>query len=574
MENADMARIFSEIADLMEIKGANPFRIRSFRMAALNIENSVLNLETLVKGEKEKLQEIPGIGKGIAGRIVEIVERGDCEDHRKLLDEVPGSLLDLLQIEGVGPKKVKLFHEELGVKTVDDLEREAMAKRLRDLPKMGARSEEKLLKAISDYRGRVGRFLLRDAMEVIASYTQYLGELDGVLKIEPAGSFRRRRDTVGDLDILVTCRKGTPVMDHFIGYGDLAEVVAHGETKSSVKLRSKLQVDLRVLEPESFGAALHYFTGSKAHNIAVRDRGVRMGLKINEYGVFKKDTEERIGGLEESDVFEAVGLVFIPPELREGRGEIEAAERGEIPKLVEIEDIRGDLHAHTKFTDGANTIREMAVAAMAKGYEYLAITDHSKHVSVAGGIDEKTLLREIEDVAAVNRDLDGIRLLSGIEVDILPDGSLDLDTEVLRRCDCVVASVHYRFEMPKEEMTARIIRAMESGVVHVIAHPTGRILTRREPYLVDMERIMKEAAKLGVALELNAYPDRLDLNDVHCRMAREFGVPVAVSTDSHHTSHLENMRFGIFTARRGWLEAKHVVNTRPLDELMRFLRRR
>jgi DNA polymerase (family 10) len=570
MENVEIARIFSEMADLGEILGEDSFKIRSWRRVVRALEGLPERAETML--EAGTLLDVPGVGKGTVKRIKEIVETGDCVDHRELMARLPMGLLEVIRIPGVGPRSAKLFYETLDVTDVDLLEAAAMAERIRVLDGMGAKKEENILKGIRQYRLSQGRFKLNKAYPYAEEIADALSQLPEVQKIDLAGSVRRRKETVGDLDILAASTKPAPVMETFASLPGVDEVLVKGETKTSLRLKSGIQVDLRVLEPDSYGAALHYFTGSKQHNIAVRDRGKRRGLKINEYGVFRDADGVRVGGRDEVEVFEAVGLPFIPPELREDRGEIEAAERGELPDLVEESDLRGDLHCHTNDTDGAHTVRQMAEAAAAMGYEYLAITNHSKAVTVARGMSEDRLLRHMEEVDRVNASLDGITVLKGIEVDILAGGALDLQPEVLGRLDVVVASIHSYMAMPRDEMTARIIRAFDTGLVSIFAHPTGRLLTERAPYELDMEAVMEAAQRTGVCLELNAYPDRLDLSDVHCRLARERGIPVVISTDAHNVQHLPLIRFGIYTARRGWLEKQHVLNTRPLEQLLQRLR--
>ncbi len=571
MENVEIARIFSEMADLAEIVGEHSFKIRSWRRVVRALEGLPERAETMLQAGT--LLDVPGIGKGTVKRIGEIVETGDCTDHRALIARLPMGLLEVIRIPGVGPKSAKLFYERLDVTDVDLLEAAAMEGRIRVLEGMGAKKEENILKGIRQYRLSQGRFKLTKAYPYAEEIANALSRLPQVQNVDLAGSVRRRKETVGDLDILVASTEPGPVMEAFVSLPGAEEVILQGETKTSLRLKSGIQVDLRVLEPESYGAALHYFTGSKQHNIAIRDRGKRHGLKISEYGVFREADGARIGGRGEAEVFQAVGLPFIPPELREDRGEIEAAERGELPNLIEEGDLRGDLHCHTSDTDGAHSIRQMAEAAAVRGYEYLAITNHSKAVTVARGMNEDRLLQHIEEIDRVNASLSGITVLKGIEVDILADGGLDLEVGVLQRLDVVVASIHSHMAMPRDEMTTRIIRAFDTGLVSILAHPSGRLLTERAPYEVDMEAVMKAAQRTGVCLELNAYPDRLDLSDVHCRLARDMGVPVVVSTDAHNVQHLPLIRFGVYTARRGWLEKQHVLNTRPLEQLLERIRR-
>ncbi len=571
MENLDIARIFDEIADILELKNENPFRIRSYRRAARVIRDLPEDVKSLAStGE---LKTVPGIGASLADKIEEIIATGTCQAYEDLKKDPVYSLTELLSIPGVGPKLAVRLNKELGVKNVDDLEKAAREGRLHSLEGIREKLEEKILKGIEQYRRHVGRFKLADALTYAESIVKVLKAQKGVTKIDIAGSLRRMKETIGDIDILVIAGKAhsSKVMDTFTEMDIVADIIAKGDTKSSVLLKSGIQVDLRILEKQSYGAALHYFTGSKDHNVAIRDRAKRMGLKVSEYGVFDSKTNKLLAGAREEDVFRLVGLPFIPPELRENSGEIEAAEQGKLPKLIDQSDIRGDLHMHTKASDGANTIEEMALFAKKLGYEYIAITDHSKAVTVAGGLDEKALEAHIKEIEKANKKVKGIEILSGIEVDILPDGSLDLDDSVLAKCDVVIGAVHSRFNMSSEEMTKRIIKGISNPNVNILAHPTGRIINERDPYQVDLEAVIEAAKKKRVALELNSYPDRLDLRDVHCRQAKEAGVKIAIGTDSHAALQLSNIRYGIATARRGWLEAGEVINTFSLAKLKRFL---
>ena len=573
MENADIAKIFEEIADLLEIKNDNPFRVRSYRNAALIIGGFPESMRSIVERDEKELENIKGIGKSIHEKIVEIVKTGKCQFHDELLKELPPGLLELLEVSGIGPKKVQLLYEKLGIQSVDELENAAKKGKLRDLPHMGEKTEEKILKAIQELKSRKGRFRLSLALAYAEPLVAYLKKIPGVIQVEPAGSLRRWKDTIGDVDILVTCKKDAPVMDRFVKYPDVKEIIAKGDTKSTAILKSGLQVDVRVLDEKSFGAALQYFTGSKAHNIAIRDRAKKLGLKISEYGVFEEKTGKKVAGENEEDVYKAVGLPWIPPELRENMGEVEAAERGKLPRLVEINDIKGDLHVHSSESDGIHTLEEMVSYAMQKKYEYIAITEHSKAVGVAHGLDDERALKQIKAIDKINIQLKGFKILKGTEVDIKADGSLDHSEEVLRQLDVVVGAIHSKFNMTVDEMTDRIIKAMSTGLINIIAHPTGRIVGVREPYPVDMPKIIEAAKKYGVMLELNSYPERLDLNDSHCRLAKEIGVMVAISTDSHNRLHLDYIRYGIHTARRGWLEKDDVLNTRPLKEVLKILKR-
>ena len=577
MENADIAKIFYEIADLLEIKGENPFRVRSYRNAGIVIEGLPESVKAIVERNEKELEEIPGIGKSIHEKIVEILKTGKCSYHQELLKEFPSGIFELLNVQGVGPKKVKLLYDELGIKNIADLEKAASAGKLRGLPGMGEKTEANILKSIKGLKKSEGRFKIAVALSYAGPLVEYLKKIPDVFDVQPAGSLRRWKDTIGDIDILVTCKKGAPVMDRFVSYPEIESVIAKGETKSTVMLKNGLQADVRVLDKKSFGAALQYFTGSKQHNIAIRDRAKKMGLKISEYGVFREKDDKWITGEKEEDVYKAVGLPWIPPELRENRGEIEAAEKNRLPVLVEIKDIRGDFHIHTKESDGSNTIEEMAEYAMKKGYKYIAITEHSKAVGIAHGLDEKRLLKQLEEIEKINAKSEfrnsKFKILKGIEVDIKADGSLDLDKKVLEKLDVVVGAVHSKFNMTEDEMTNRLIKAIESGVVNIIAHPTGRLIAAREPYPVNMKKVMEAAKRNKVIMELNAYPDRLDLNDIHCKLAKDMGILVAISTDSHNKMQMENIRFGVYTARRGWLEKEDILNTRPLNEVLKMLKR-
>ena len=571
MENRSIADIFSEIADILDIQGENPFRIRSYRNAARTIADMSRSLEEMVQAG-EKLDEIPGIGKSISEKIEEILSTGKCAFLEELRHKSPAVLVELLKLEGLGPKKIKLLYDELNIDSVDKLEEAAKAGKLRDLRGMGNKTEEKVLRSIQQYRSGLGRFRLSVGHAYMEALVKYLKDVPGVNRLDAAGSVRRGKETIGDLDILAICGPGCQVMDRFVQYGEVREVLSKGETKSSVRLRDGLQVDLRVLEEKSYGAALHYFTGSKAHNIAIRERARAMGLKVSEYGVFRAKDDKYLSGAREEDVFAAVGLPFIPPELREDMGEILAAEEGKLPQLIELADIRGDLQMHTKATDGKNTIAQMAERARQMGYSYIAITDHSKALAMTGGLDEKALAKHLKEIEKVNSQNPGLRILKGIEVDILADGSLDLKDDILKECEVVIASVHSRFNMEAEEMTRRIIKALRNPNVNILAHPTGRLILEREAYKVNLREVIQTAIDEGVVLEINAYPDRLDLKDVDARMAKEMGAKLAISTDAHHVVHLDMMKFGVITARRGWVEAKEVINTLPLRELLKGLR--
>ena len=571
IHNREIAATFGELADLLEVEGANRFRVRAYREAARVIGGMSESLADLVEAGDD-LTELPNIGEAIAKKIHAIVETGSLPQLKEVEGRTPASLSEMMKVEGLGPKRVKILHEKLGIDTLDDLRRAVEAHEVRELQGFGEKTEETIRERLERWHGEKRRTLLLDAEDIATPLVAYLKGIDGVNEITVAGSYRRRKETVGDLDILVTCKRGTPVMDRFVTYDEVSEVVSKGDTRSTVHLRSGLQVDLRVVPQVSYGAALHYFTGSKAHNIAVRRLGVKRGFKINEYGVFRGD--ERVAGKSEEEVYASVDLPYIPPELREDRGEITAAQNGRLPRLVELDDIRGDLHAHTTESDGHDSLRAMADAAAELGYEYLAITDHSRRVTVANGLDEKRLAKQIEAIDRLNEDLNGrIAILKGIEVDILDDGSLDLPDSILQRLDLRVCSVHYKLNLPKEKQTERVLRAMDNPLFNIFAHPSGRLLEERDPYELDLEQILEAAAERGCFLEVNAQPSRLDLTDSACKMAKEMGVKVVISTDAHGTRNLAFMRFGIGQARRGWLEAADVVNTRALAELRELLQR-
>jgi DNA polymerase (family 10) len=570
IHNSDIAGIFSRVADMLDIKGENPFRIRAYQNAARTVGELSRDVSEMIDRE-EDLSELSGIGKDLAGKIAEIVETGSLKFLRELETEIPPELLELLKISGLGPRKVKALHRELGIKTLAQLKDALKEHKIRELEGFGEKTEANISDELERITGSEPRLKLVIADEIVKPLLDYLQKSSGVKKVEVAGSYRRRKETVGDLDILVIQKKDAGVMDRFVHYEDVKKVVSQGSTRSTVLLKSGVQVDLRAVNEVSYGAALHYFTGSKAHNIAVRKLAVKKNLKINEYGVFRD--KKRIAGRTEEEVFEQVGLPFIPPELREDRGEIEAARDHRLPSLVTLKDIRGDLHAHTRITDGHADLKEMAEAAREKGYEYLAITEHSKHVAVARGLNAEELLRHLDDIDRLNEKLDGIVLLKGVEVDILEDGSLDLPDRVLSELDFTICSVHSRFGLSSKKQTERIIKAMDNDYFRILGHPSGRLINERAPYDVDMAQVITAAAKRECFMELNAHPDRLDLNDRHLLLAKELGVKIAISTDAHSTESLNYMRFGVWQARRGWIEPDDVLNTRKLTDLRRLLKR-
>jgi DNA polymerase (family 10) len=570
IENVDIARVFAGVADLLELEGANPFRVRAYRGAARTVETLGASCATLVRTDPKALERYPGIGKDLAGKIVEIVQTGELGLLRDLTTRLPEGLVEIVRLPGLGPKRAKQMFDSLGVRSVAELEAAARAGRLRTLPGLGVATEARILQAIADRRAAGGRVRLAEADAYVLPLLAYLRGAPGAAVVEVAGSYRRRCETVGDVDVLVATARPAEIARHFLAYPLVKDVLAGGATKCSVVLRSGLQVDLRLVGEKSFGAALHYFTGSRAHNVAIRTLGVQRGLKINEYGVFRG--ARRVGGRTEADVFEAVGLPWIPPELREHRGEIDAARRGRLPGLVELGQIRGDLHMHSTFTDGRNTIAEMVQGCRARGYAYMAMTDHTRAVRVAGGMDRDGFREQFHEIARVQKETPGIRILKGAEVDILTDGTLDLDDGTLSELDVVVASVHANLTLGRTEMTQRIVRALRHRRVQILGHPTSRILGKRPGFAVDMEAVINVAREEGVLLEINAHPNRLDLNDVHVAMARDAGVKLVISTDSHRVDELASMRFGVDQARRGWCEPGDIANTRSWGELRKLLR--
>jgi len=561
--------MFEQLADLLEIREENPFRIRAYRNAARVIRAHPQPMTGLVDAGAD-LSELPGIGNDLAGKIETIVRTGKLPLLEQVRARVRRLLVEMTRIEGLGPKRAKKLYGALKIRSLEDLQRAARSGRIRELEGFGARTEQLIAQRAARAISAERRLGLADAEGLAGPLVEYLQHVSSVKAVEVAGSFRRRRETVGDLDVLVSATRSAPVMDELVAYEDVVEVVSKGPTRATVRLRAGLQVDVRVVAPASFGSALHYFTGSKAHNIAVRRLAMAKGLKLNEYGIFRD--KRRIGGRTEQEVFAAVGLDYIAPELREDRGEIEAARRKKLPALVELGHIRGDLHCHTRATDGRDTLEAMAKAAAACGYEYLSINDHSRHVSVAHGLDSRRLQQQIRAIDRLNDKLDGLVVLKSVEVDILDNGALDLPDSVLKQLDFTVCAIHYGFGRSRAKQTERILRAMDHPCFNILAHPTGRLINARDPYDIDLERILEAARERGRILELNAQPDRLDLDDRACRMAREAGVRVAISTDAHSTTDLGLMRFGIGQARRGWLERNDVINTRPLAELTRLLR--
>jgi DNA polymerase (family 10) len=579
MDNRDVARILRETAHLLEIDGAMIGRYRSYEKAAELIESIPESIAELAKDPKQ-LMELPGIGDRMAEHIQEVIKTGDYALRKKLLKKYPHTILDLLKLQSLGPKKVALLWSTFKAATVEDVEKLCREQKLRDVPGFGEKSEQNILKAIEVFKKSTGRYHMdvveAEAQKIIAHIMSFGKAAESVT---PAGSLRRGKETIGDLDLLLTLAKGftsqkhvDALSDHILKYPEIDQVLVRGENKVSFRLGIGLQVDVRLLDKESFGAALLYFTGSKEHNVALRGRANKLGYTLNEYALTTLKGGKRVAGKSEEEIYAKLRLETPPAEIRESSGEIEAAENMQLPKLVRLEDIRGDLQMHTTATDGKNSIEEMATAAKALGYEYIALTDHSKAVTVANGMDEKRTLEQIKKIHEAQKRVPGIRILAGIEVDILKDGSLDLDDEVLAQLEVVVSSVHSYMNLDRAAMTDRLLAAIENPYTQIIAHPTGRLLLRRSGFDYDMERILDAAAKHGVAMECNAYPDRLDLRDVHLRMAKERGVKVVISTDAHSTTHLPFMRYGVITARRGWLEKRDVLNTLPTEQFLAALR--
>ena len=570
IHNADIAKRFEEAADLLEIKGDNPFRIRAYRNAARVIEDLPHELAAMVEQE-QPLSDLPGIGKDLAEKIQEIVTTGTAPALDKLRSELPPHITDLLNIPGLGPKRVRTLYKDLAVVDLDSLKQAAEEGKIRDLPGLGKKTEQHILDAVRAQADTSRRFLRAAVVPYVESLAAYLKQAPALKTLTIAGSYRRGRETIGDLDLLVVADDAEAIMQHFVAYDEVANVLAHGQTKSSIVLQSGIQVDLRVVPATSYGAALHYFTGSKAHNITMRKLAQQRNWKLNEYGLL--DGETPVAAASEQDVYRALDLPFIPPELRENRGEVEAAREGRLPDLITAGDLRGNLHTHSRWSDGRNTIAEMADAAVAAGHAYLAITDHSKRLTVANGLDEDRLIEQIEEIDALNEARNDVTILKGIEVDILEDGTLDLPDAVLKLLDLVIVSVHSKFNLSSEQQTTRIQRAMDNPWTTLVAHPTGRLLLSRPPYAVDVARLIAHARQRGCFLELNANPQRLDLNDTYCQLARQEGVKLALNTDAHNTRDLvAHVDAGIAQARRGWLEAGDVINTRELPDLLALLK--
>jgi DNA polymerase (family 10) len=569
VDNHPIAQIFSEIADLLEIKGENLFKIRAYRSAADTIGAWA---DPVGRMDERQLLELPGVGKDLAKKIRELADTGTCRFHQELLLEFPPTILDLLRLQGVGPKTVALLYSSLNIRSVEELVEAAKAGRLRALKGLGPKKEALILKAVEERQKDRGRHLLSDTTAVAAELVAYLREHAPGGEFTPVGSLRRGCETCGDIDILASGAEPS-LMDHFVAFPRVERVLGQGDTKSSVRIAGGYQADLRVVAAESRGAAMQYFTGSKAHNVALRDRAIQHGFKLNEYGLFRVADDERVAGASEEEIYDALGIAWVPPELRENRGEIDAAAAHQLPRLVSASDLRGDLHMHTTVTDGRDDLETMAAAAQRRGYSYVAITDHSKALAMSNGLDERGALEHAARIRALNGRFEGLTLLAGIECDVLADGSLDLAADCLAQLDIVVASVHSHYSQGETQTTDRLLKALECPWVDVLGHPTSRRLLQREPLTVDFDRILTTAVANRVALEINCQPDRLDLSDSFARLAHERGATMVISTDAHSVMALGNVRWGVQVARRAWLTPEAVLNTRPLAEMRAMLRR-
>lgn len=570
VHNKEIAEIFSEIADLLDIKGDNEFRIRSYREAARTI-SGISERITKFSEDEEKIKSLPGIGDSMAEKIKEIVSTGRLSQLEKLKKKIPESLIDIMKLEQMGPRRTKMLYDNLNITSIEELKEALEEGKVSKLEGFGNKTVKNLLKEIEEYsdKGGSGRFKLNEAEEMSKPLIDSLKEkLENVVV---AGSFRRQKETVGDIDVLATSDEPGKAMEYFINHEDVSRILSEGETKSSVKLNTGLQVDFRVVEKKSLGAAMLYFTGSKSHTIALRKLGQDKGYKINEYGIFKG--KKRLALRTEKEMYKQLGLDYIEPELRENRGEIKASKNNKLPDLIKPEDIRGDLQTHTNASDGNFSLKEMVDAALERGYDYYAITDHSKKVAMANGLDEKRLEEQINGIDKLNKKLKKIRILKSVEVDILEDGTLDLSDEILKELDLVVCSIHYNMKLSRKKQTRRVLKAMENPYFNIFAHPTGRRIGERSPYEIDLEKVMKEAKDKGCFLEINADPTRLDLDDKNILMARDIGLKLSVSTDAHSISSLDNMKYGVAQARRGWLEKDDVINTRSWKDLKKLLKR-
>ena len=569
MKNQLVADVLYQIADLLDIKGEIFFKTRAYRMAAQKIETLDEDIEVVVK--ENRLKDIPGVGEGLAKKIKELIETGKLEYFEKLKKEIPPELLKMLDISGLGPKKIAAVYNKLGIKTIEELRKAAQNGKLRDLEGFGEITEKNILRGIQLMDKTSGRVLLNVAYHHGNKYVEYLKKHKKIKRLSLAGSLRRMKETIGDIDILASSDEPDEIMDFFVKYHDVQRVLMKGSTKSSVILNDELQVDLRVVEDKSFGSALQYFTGSKEHNVQMRSLAIKKGFKLNEYGLFKKNTDEFITGGNEEEIYKKLGLAFIEPELRENRGEIEAAKKNKLPHLVKHDDIKGDLHVHSNYSDGFETVEAITKKSMQLGYQYVGITDHSQSLRVAHGLSKEQIVKKKKEIEKINKKLDNFRILCGTECDIKPDGTLDYDNSILKMFDFVIIGIHTGFKMSREDATNRIIKGMENKYATILAHPTCRLMMKREPLDLDMEKIFEAAKETNTYLEINAFPDRLDLNDYYIKLAKEQKVKFSVGTDAHALNHMDFMRYGVATARRGWLEKKDILNTHTLEEIEKIL---
>ena len=572
LKNVELDNIFSNIAKILKIKDENRFKIRAYERVASTLENLPMEVETLYNSGK--LDEIPGVGPAIAKKIGELVETGKLEYYENLKSSIPAGVLELLNVPEIGPRKAKLFYEELGIDSVGKLEEAVLKHQLQNLPGMGKKAEENIIRGIELYKKREQRALLGVALPIAEEIKGELKCLDEVKQISIAGSLRRRKETIGDIDILITSEKPEKVMQKFVNLPQVKEILAEGLTKSAILTHQDIHVDLRVVAPDSFGAALQYFTGSQAHNVRLREMAAKQGLKINEYGVFQTKDDKKIAGEEEERIYSILGLSYIMPELREDRGEFEAAHNKKLPNLINLNDIKGDLHIHTNDSDGFNNIEEIIGATRKKGYQYIAITDHSQSLHIAGGLNEQRLMEQIKRIEQINQKIDGLTVLKGIEVDIKSDGTLDISDRTLQKLDIVIAAIHSGLKQERKKLMDRLSKAMKNPLVNIIAHPTGRIIGYREAYDIDMQEIINIAAQTKTALEINSSPERMDLNDIYVKSAKEQGVLLAIGTDAHQISALDYISYGVAIARRGWLEKTNILNSLSLDELKQRLKKK
>lgn len=569
MINQHAADILQEIGDILEIRGEDAYRMRAYQNAALSIRNLSTDLEKIYNNDYKNLLNIPGIGESLAKKIEEIIKTGDSKIHKKLIKEFDKHLLTMLQLRTVGPKKIKLFYKTLNINSLAKLKKAAEQGKIRELPRMGGKSESEILKAIEEFRRFHKRTPLNLAEQKALEIKDYLKKFQDIEKVEIAGSLRRKKETIGDLDILAVTKNYKKLMDYFINFADTTKVIAKGDTKSSILLTENIQCDLMVVPRSSFGAAFYYFTGSKEHNIAIRDMAKRKGLKINEYGVFKNN--KKIAGKTEMEIFKSVGLPYIIPEMRENEGEIEAALKGKLPKVIDLKDLKGDVHVHTDWSDGRNSLGEMIASAQKYGLKYIAITDHSPAVRVAGGLTKERILNQIQKINEIRKKFKNIRILTGMEVDIKLNSELDMDEEILKKLDIVIGSIHSHFMLSEEEQTKRVIKALKNPYLKIYGHPTCKMINRREPIKLNIEKIIKAAKEFHTALELNSQPLRLDLQDKNLRIAKNIGAKIVINSDSHSVLGFDNLRFGISTAKRGWIEKKDVLNTLEADKLLEWL---